>query len=285
MIIALTTALISLLITGIAFYRIRSEINAKELKAKMIKTLLTQEKILSKRKDIPALITRSIKIYLYDTEEYIEIKDISMTAKQIINLLENEKRIIKGATEEESKKPHWTLFEINNDYFIERPILFNESVQDIINGWYDHDNGWFRLRNYNYKYTLYKNIQDTHVPELNGEIWIKQDQEWSWEHIYLKGMYIFVLDRNSGNSNILCSLMNFDLYTLIKDIQEAPVMKNLCFAMKTNVHDDLDENIVFFGTKDRKQFTEWVLLLRRLKFAIQDPSLKHNLFAINRTIQ
>ncbi|KAI9193381.1 uncharacterized protein BJ171DRAFT_587490 [Polychytrium aggregatum] len=182
----------------------------------------------------------------------------------------------------------WTLFEICNDFGVERPLRDWEIVSDVVSSW-DSSNSVnaIVLKVYGLRDTLLPESIIGRYPKVQGWVHLEiKPGKWQRRFLSLKdGGVSYFKDGESGSQVFLCSLGAFDVYTLCKKRNRAPT--NFCFALKStssiSFFENKDDYIKFVCVDREDRLFDWVMSLRIAqseKTFSDNPELFDNLSGI-----
>ncbi|ORX98096.1 hypothetical protein K493DRAFT_214910, partial [Basidiobolus meristosporus CBS 931.73] len=202
------------------------------------------------------------RIYIDDADHFEIVHMTSLTTAETLIADMQEKSHIDGSDQ-------WTLFELANDYGIERPLRDWDVISDTIESWEANSSNALVLRRYTLRSTLTVDGLVEHYPTLSGWMYLEMKKhKWQKKHFVLKeGAIYFSKDIKGTNEQFLCALSNFDIYTLTKSRKKAPT--EFIFSLKSSDSVHLFENaedfVHFICVESGDALKEWVLGLRQAK--------------------
>ncbi|KAI9443185.1 hypothetical protein H4582DRAFT_1922996 [Lactarius indigo] len=187
----------------------------------------------------------------------------STTAKEVIDVLERQGQLANWVG-----VGGWMLFEVSQDFGMERPIRHFEVVSDVINSW-DKDKSVNLL--VAKKTPLATLLQLSAMPPSSPVFstyveWESKPRKWSkrWLELREQGLWLSKKD-NGKDETFLCSLANFDAYFVTRT-HKPP--KPYVFAVKSTDNLSFFENAADYvhvfccSEKDGNKWMESVLLAR-----------------------
>ncbi|KAH9080576.1 hypothetical protein EDB83DRAFT_2340192 [Lactarius deliciosus] len=187
----------------------------------------------------------------------------STTAKEVIDALERQGQLANWVG-----VGGWMLFEVSQDFGMERPIRHFEVVSDVINSWDKNKSVNLLVAK---KTPLAPLLQLSAMPSSSPVFstyveWESKPRKWSkrWLELREQGLWLSKKD-NGKDETFLCSLANFDAY-LVTRTHKPP--KPYVFAVKSTDNLSFFENAADYvhvfccSEKDGKKWMETVLLAR-----------------------
>lgn len=167
------------------------------------------------------------------------------------------------------ENPDWTLFEIENEWEIERPIRDFEKVVDIFSTWGHLSSNVIMVKKYGFRESLTaENAFDT-FPRMCGWMWLRtKPKKWIRRFFELKSNSIcYSKDTTGKDEKHLAYLKEIDVYTLTNILKHAPA--KFCFAVKFQSNPrsfgEADEYCHFFAVDKIDKMKDWVLSIRAAK--------------------
>ncbi|KAI9326217.1 hypothetical protein BDR26DRAFT_148406 [Obelidium mucronatum] len=163
----------------------------------------------------------------------------------------------------------WTLFEVCNDFGIERPLRDWEIVTDILEAWDPTTStNVLILKPYGFRNTLVPRCIIGKWPRVEGRFDIEVKLgKWKRKYFILKEDSIYYKEREFDRETWLCRLNNFDVYTLTTPRKRATTQ--YCFALRSassvTMFENMAEYIHFFCVDTKDQLADWVLGIRLAK--------------------
>ncbi|KDQ09915.1 hypothetical protein BOTBODRAFT_36729 [Botryobasidium botryosum FD-172 SS1] len=179
------------------------------------------------------------RVYINDMQQYrvVELRT-GMRARDVLDIVEREGVLSNDAGHANG----WALWELSNDFGMERPIREYELISDILETW----NKEVQINAFMVKRTpLAPLLLQTAIPPSLplGNSWVQWEGKkgkWSKRWIQLREQSIFLSKRDNGkDETFLCSLSNFDVY-IVTRAQKLP--KPFMFAVKSTANLSLFEN-------------------------------------------
>ncbi|TFY78966.1 hypothetical protein EWM64_g5045, partial [Hericium alpestre] len=157
------------------------------------------------------------------------------TSKEVIEMLDGQAQLAQwvGAG-------GWMLYEVAQDFGMERPIRNFEVVADIVNSWdKDRTVNMLVARKTALASLLHSSAMPASSPVHQGYVeWESKRGKWNKRWLELKEHSLWLSKRDNGkDSTFLCSLSNFDAYQVTRP-HKAP--KSFVFAVKST------DNLTFF---------------------------------------
>ncbi|KAH9969561.1 hypothetical protein BC827DRAFT_1160938 [Russula dissimulans] len=204
------------------------------------------------------------RVFIVDLQRFNTIMMSPMTtAKDVIDALE-----AQGQLSNWVGIGGWMLFEVSQDFGMERPIREFETVSDIINSWDKNKSVNLLVAK---KTPLSSLLHPSAIPSSSPMFstyveWESKPRKWNkrWLELREQGLWLSKKD-NGKDGTFLCSLANFDAYVVTR-IHKSP--KPYVFAVKSTDNFSLFENAADYvhvfccSEKDGKRWLESVLLAR-----------------------
>ncbi|KAG1745879.1 uncharacterized protein EDB91DRAFT_1049633 [Suillus paluster] len=162
----------------------------------------------------------------------------------------------------------WMLFELANDFGMERPIRSYELLSDVTSSWNKDKllNAFVIRRTYLAPFLSRSNLP-TSSPTNRGYVeWETKKGKWSKRWMELREHSLWLSKRDTGkDETFLCSLSNFDAYYVTRK-HKSP--KPFVFAIKSTDNISLFENmsdyvhILSCNQKDGERWMEAILVAR-----------------------
>ncbi|CAG8627840.1 1932_t:CDS:2, partial [Dentiscutata heterogama] len=210
------------------------------------------------------LITSEIKIYVEHIRKHKEISISStMTALDVLNFFRNNDVI--------SNDDVWALFEIANDFHIERPLRDWECLSKVMGTWESEKTNLFTLKKYSHRssLTLQASAFDNAVPPMFGWLHLEiKKNKWKKRYCQVKdGALYHSKDTKGTNEVLLCSMISFDVYTCTQLRRRQPT--KFGFALKSqdkiSLFENPDDYIHFLCADNSEKNNDWVLSIRAAK--------------------
>ncbi|KAI0044392.1 hypothetical protein FA95DRAFT_1562262 [Auriscalpium vulgare] len=204
------------------------------------------------------------RIFVADMQRFnmLEI-DATTNAKEVVHMLEQQ-RLLEGW----AGVGGWMLYEVSQDFGMERPVRAFELVSDVTNSWdKDKSANVLLLKKTTLATLLHPSALPTSSPRCSGYVeWESKRGKWSkrWLELREHGLWLSKKD-NGKDETFLCSLANFDGYQVTR-LHKSP--KPFVFAVKST------DNLTFFENtadyihifccpeKDGQKWFEAILLAR-----------------------
>ncbi|TFY70960.1 hypothetical protein EVG20_g2043 [Dentipellis fragilis] len=185
------------------------------------------------------------------------------TSKEVIEMLDRQAQLDQWVG-----SGGWMLYEVAQDFGMERPIRNYEVVADVVNSWdKDRTVNMLVARKTALAAILHPSAMPSSSPVFSGYVeWESKRGKWNKRWLELKEHSLFLSKRDSGkDSTFLCSLSNFDAYQVTRP-HKAP--KAFVFAVKST------DNLTFFenasdyvhifscGERDGQNWLEKLLVAR-----------------------
>ncbi|KAI3654829.1 hypothetical protein MP228_000209 [Amoeboaphelidium protococcarum] len=189
----------------------------------------------------------------------------------VITSLQSAKHIVRDLKERSllEDTSEWTLFEIINEYGLERPLRDFEIVTDVMTTWGKESPNSLLLKKYRYKDSLTAKGAKKSYPKMCGWAYVElKKDKWQKRYLELKndGLY-YSKDSKGGEETLLCHLDVYDVYTLMRVKKKAPT--KFCFAMKSQENAAVYENpfqyCYYLCVDSLDKMKDWVLSIRSAK--------------------
>ncbi|KAJ3789210.1 hypothetical protein GGU10DRAFT_72343 [Lentinula aff. detonsa] len=219
--------------------------------------------VIARQNHAKATLTQQ-RIFIGDRQRFVVVEiSHSTTAGDVVRMVE-----AQGALKEWRGTGGWMLFEIAQDFGMERPIRSFELLTDIEASWNkDKLVNTFLLKLTSLASTLSRSALPSSSPTHSGYIeWESKRGKWNKRYLMLKEHSLWLSKRDNGRDEImLCSLSNFDAYQITR-LVKAP--KEFTFAVKSTDNLSFFENTadylhIFSCKKDAgEKWMEKILLAR-----------------------
>ncbi|RGB40029.1 hypothetical protein C1646_619677, partial [Rhizophagus diaphanus] len=183
------------------------------------------------------------------------------TALDILDYFRNNETI--------SDSESWTLFEVINEYGLERPIRDWEYVATVIGNWEPNKQNALVLKKYINRNCLTLEGFKNAVPPMFGSLHLEvKKNKWQKRHFFIRdGTVYHCKDAKGNNETLLCSLASFDVYTFTKTVRKSPT--KFIFALKSQdkvaMFENPDDYIRYLCADHLDKMKDWVLSLRAAK--------------------
>ncbi|KAI0304454.1 hypothetical protein B0F90DRAFT_1809275 [Multifurca ochricompacta] len=185
------------------------------------------------------------------------------TAKEVIDVLEAQGQLANWAG-----MGGWMLFEVSQDFGMERPIRHFEVVSEVISSWdKDKSVNLLVVKKTPLAALLHPSAMPSSSPVFGTYVeWESKPRKWSkrWLELREQGLWLSKKD-NGKDETFLCSLANFDAYVVTRP-HKSP--KPYVFAVKSTDNLTFFENAADYvhvfccSEKDGRKWLESVLLAR-----------------------
>ncbi|CAG8531859.1 3541_t:CDS:2 [Ambispora leptoticha] len=199
------------------------------------------------------------RIYIDDSRQF---KTLALTSKMnALNIIEYFKK--RNAIEDGNE---WTLFELVNEFGLERPLRDWEIVTTVIGSWEPKTSNALLLKKYAYRSSLTVEGLSNGVPPLFGWLHLEtKKNKWQKRYFFLKdGSIYHCKDAKAVDPVLLCSIYNFDVYTLTRTIKKAP--KPFLFALKSQdrvvMFENSEDYVHYLCADHMEKMKDWVLSIR-----------------------
>ncbi|KAJ3922390.1 hypothetical protein F5877DRAFT_33871 [Lentinula edodes] len=176
------------------------------------------------------------RVFIGDRQRFVVVEISSSTsAGEVVRMVE-----AQGAFKEWRGSGGWMLFEIAQDFGMERPIRSFELLSDVEASWNkDKLVNVFLLKLTPLASILSRSALPSSSPTHSGYVeWESKRGKWNKRYLMLKEHSLWLSKRDNGRDEImLCSLSNFDAYQITRLVR-AP--KDFTFAVKST------DNLSFF---------------------------------------
>nr|CAG8444877.1 8814_t:CDS:10 [Entrophospora candida] len=163
----------------------------------------------------------------------------------------------------------WTLFEINNEYGLERPFRDWESVARVIQYWEVEKSNALVIKKYAHRNTLsLKGFAESSSPTKQG--WLNlEGKKGKWQKRYFNirdGSIYHSKDLKGTNETFLCALTSFDVYTTLPKFNTKAPTKFI-FVIKsqdkiTMFENPEDDYMHVLCANNLEEMQEWILRIR-----------------------
>ncbi|KAF9565077.1 hypothetical protein CPC08DRAFT_630436 [Agrocybe pediades] len=204
------------------------------------------------------------RIFVVNLQQFhmVEVSP-STSAGDVIALLDSQGVLTGWAGE-----GGWMIFEVAQDFGMERPVRSYELLADVQSSWIkDKTVNYFVVRLTPFAIPLRRSNIPASSPTHSGYVeWEAKRGKWSKRYLQLREHSLWLSKRDNGKDEIfLCSLSNFDAYHITR-AHRAP--KPFAFAIKST------DNLSFFedtadylhtfsaSEKDGKIWMEKILIAR-----------------------
>ncbi|KAI8990813.1 hypothetical protein BDF20DRAFT_908659 [Mycotypha africana] len=210
------------------------------------------------------------RIFINDAKTYkaVQLTNILTTA-MVVQYLKR-----KGLIDPDSDD--WTLFEIDNQHGVERPLREWEIPYEIVNNWDLNTNNALLVKKYNYHYTLTpESLFERKVPPMQGFVCIEYKKgKWQKKYCFIKDNAIqYAKDSKTlANASILCHLASYDVYTLLQPLTSttpSPFVIAIRAQDKSTIFEREGDYMRFLAIDDPEKMKNWVLSLRCARSQIQ----------------
>ncbi|KAI0251975.1 hypothetical protein BJV78DRAFT_1206062 [Lactifluus subvellereus] len=212
----------------------------------------------------PKQISWQQRIFIVDLQRFnTVVMNPTTTAREVIGVLETQGQLANwvGAG-------GWMLFEVSQDFGMERPIRNFEVVSEVINSW-DKDKSVNLLvaKKTPLAALLHPSAMPSSSPIFSTYVeWESKPRKWNKRWLQLREQGLWLSKKNNGkDETLLCSLANFDAYVVTR-IHKSP--KPYVFAVKSTDNFAFFENAADYvhvfccSEKDGKKWLENILLAR-----------------------
>jgi len=202
------------------------------------------------------------RIYIGDATTYESVLLTSaMSAKEVIKDLIRKRNIIDT--------PDWTLFELCNDFGVERPLKEWEIVTDVITSWdIQKTKNALIMKTYNYYESLLASSAVGRFPSIRGKIYMEtKPGKYNKRQFELRPTGLYYYKKKNNQETLLVNLSSYDVYTLLVKMPNAPT--DFAFAIKSTdpIHffEDKKKYIYYLYTTDVNSLFDWVMSIRQGK--------------------
>ncbi|KAJ8593791.1 hypothetical protein M405DRAFT_730697 [Rhizopogon salebrosus TDB-379] len=210
---------------------------------------------------IARLTVTQQRVFIGDMQRFnmVEITD-NTTAGDVIALVASQGSL--------DHTPVWMLFELANDFGMERPIRSYELLRDVTSSWNkDKLLNAFVIRRTYLAPSLSRSNIPTSSPTHRGYVeWESKKGKWSKRWMELREHSLWLSKRDTGkDETFLCSLSNFDAYYVTRK-HKSP--KPFVFAIKSTDNLSLFEEVSDYlhvlscNQKDGEKWMEAILVAR-----------------------
>ncbi|OAC98499.1 hypothetical protein MUCCIDRAFT_167576 [Mucor lusitanicus CBS 277.49] len=209
------------------------------------------------------LKTLTTRIYIDDANNHkvVQLSNLLTTA-MVVQYLKK-----KGLLDHSDD---WSLFEIDNQHGVERPLREWEIVLDVLSVWEPDASNALLVKKYSYHYTLTsESVLQKKVPPMYGWLSIEYKKgKWQKRYCFVKDNAIHHAKDNKGSSSsILCHLATYDVYTLLQPMRISPTP--FVFAIRAQDRSSIFEResdyMRFLAVEDQEDMKDWVLSIRCTK--------------------
>ncbi|GBC17338.1 uncharacterized protein OCT59_026110 [Rhizophagus irregularis] len=202
------------------------------------------------------------QIFIENLRQYRTLSiTATRTALDILNYFRDNETI--------SDSESWTLFEVINEYGLERPIRDWEYVATVIGNWEPNKQNALVLKKYINRNCLTLGGFKNAVPPMFGSLHLEvKKNKWQKRHFFIRdGTVYHCKDAKGNNETLLCSLASFDVYTFTKTVRKSPT--KFIFALKSQdkvaMFENPDDYIRYLCADHLDKMKDWVLSLRAAK--------------------
>ncbi|KAG9305554.1 hypothetical protein G9A89_003617 [Geosiphon pyriformis] len=227
-------------------------------KSRRDKPKLAEGKTEKEESKIPE-VKITARIYIDDSRQF---KTLALTSKMnALNIIEYFRK--RNAVEDGDE---WTIFELVNEFGLERPIRDWEIVTTIIGSWEPKMSNALLLKKYAYRNSLTVEGLSNGVPPMFGLLHLEvKKNKWLKRYFFLRDGGIYhCKDAKGADSTFLCSIFNYDVYTLTRTIKKAP--KPFVFALKSQdrvvMFENPEDYVHYLCADHMEKMKDWVLSIR-----------------------
>ncbi|CAG8608504.1 2827_t:CDS:10 [Funneliformis caledonium] len=203
------------------------------------------------------------QIFIEDVRQYKKLSiTSSKTALDVLNYFRSNDTIYDNET--------WTLFELINEYGLERPIRDWEYIATVIGAWELDKPNALVLKKHAFRSCLTLEGFNNAVPPMFGWLHLEiKKNKWQKRYFYTKeGVIYHSKDSKGNNETFLCSLTNFDVYTMTKIMKKSPT--KFIFALKSQDKIAMFENpekdyLHYLCADHLDKMKDWVFSLQASK--------------------
>ncbi|KAI0338854.1 hypothetical protein BDW22DRAFT_1337212 [Trametopsis cervina] len=212
------------------------------------------------------------RVFISNLQRYCQVELTSTsTAHEVLELLQHQNALDGSAS-------GWMIFEMCQDFGMERPIRSFEVLSDVTNSWIaDKTTNVLMAKKTLLAPKLSRAAIPASSPTLGGFVqWEYKRGKWQKRWLELREHSLWISKRESGkDQTMLCSLNNFDAYAVTR-VSKAP--KGFVFAVKST------DSLSFFESTtdyvhvfscDEKDGLKWLdsILLARSYVLHQDRNI------------
>ncbi|KAF8628663.1 hypothetical protein AX15_003793 [Amanita polypyramis BW_CC] len=205
------------------------------------------------------------RIFIGDMQRFnvVEI-DNNTSADDVVVMIRNQ-----GSLTGFAGRGNWMLFEVAQDFGMERPMRGYELLSDVQASWNkDKLVNMFVLRMTPLAALLGREAIPSSSPTHGGYVeWESKKGKWSKRWLRLREHSLWLSKRDNGkDETLLCSLSNFDAYFVTRATHKAP--KPFCFAVKSTDNLSFFENMADYlhtfscQPQDGQKWVEKILIAR-----------------------
>ncbi|KZP01318.1 hypothetical protein CALVIDRAFT_132006 [Calocera viscosa TUFC12733] len=206
----------------------------------------------------------TVNVYLFDLQRSVKLDvDASTTARSALDSIVKQRGAITGDV---SRLNELSLWELANDFGMERPIRDFELLRKVCEAWdMQRPLNAFMVKYWGLTSLLSRKAVPSRAPTAQSDVnWQVKPGKWSKRHLHLHEGN-FYLSKSGKEEPFLCSVNNHDFY-MVTRIHKAP--KAFIFAIKST------DNIVFYenpeeslhvfavGQVEGERWMEQILLAR-----------------------
>ncbi|ORX86297.1 hypothetical protein BCR32DRAFT_199134, partial [Anaeromyces robustus] len=202
------------------------------------------------------------RIYIGDATNFENvILTSAMTAREVIKDLMRKKGI--------PDTPEWTLFELCNDFGVERPLKEWEIVTDIITSWdIQKTKNAIIMKKYNYYESLRASSAVGRFPSIRGKLYTEtKPGKYNKRQFELRPNGLYYYKKKATQETLFVNLSSYDVYTLLIHMPNAPT--EFAFAIKSTdpIHffEDKKKYIHYLYAEDINSLFDWVMSIRQGK--------------------
>ncbi|GJE99833.1 PH domain-containing protein [Phanerochaete sordida] len=213
------------------------------------------------------------RVFVNNLQRFHQVEiTAASTARDVLEALQGQNALDNGAAS------GWMMWEVSQDFGMERPIRSFEVLSDVTNSWVTDKTVNFLMAK---KTLLAPKLSRAAIPSSSpvcgGFVqWEYKRGKWQKRWLELREHSLWLSKRDTGKDQVqLCSLNNFDAYVVTR-VSKAP--KSYIFAVKST------DNISFFESTsdyvhifscDQKEGENWVekILIARSYILYQDRNV------------
>ncbi|KII90787.1 hypothetical protein PLICRDRAFT_52488 [Plicaturopsis crispa FD-325 SS-3] len=204
------------------------------------------------------------RVFIVDMQRFNMVEvGASTNARDVLEMVD-----AQGALEGWAGTGGWMLFEVAQDFGMERPVRGYELLSDITGSWNkDKMVNTFLIKKTPLAPLLSRNVIPSASPVHGGYVeWESKRGKWNKRWLELKEHSLWLSKRETGkDASFLCSLSNFDAYFVTR-LHKAP--KPFVFSVKSTDNLSYFENAADYvhifscSAKDGEKWMENILLAR-----------------------
>ncbi|KAL1920318.1 uncharacterized protein VTP21DRAFT_1464 [Calcarisporiella thermophila] len=210
-----------------------------------------------------SIVKMTIRIYIAD---YSHFKTLQITSQMTVGMIMKYLRE-KGCMDESDD---WALFEVVDDYGVERAVREWEILTDVVGSWELDSSNRLILVKYPLRDTLTaSSVTGNSYPQLYGWLHVEMKKgKWQKRFVYWRDDCLYHSKDNKGtNETLLCSIKNYDVCYIKRPLRKSPT--KFMFALKSQerarIYENTEDYVHFLCAEHFDKMKDWVLSIRVTK--------------------